>query len=206
MNPALSKFTFALALLIALPAMGAEYTIDKDHSHVGFTIRHLASKVKGQFTEFEGTFTFDEKKVEDSKLNVTIQTASIDTGNKKRDDHLRNPDFFDAASEANKTITFTSKKVSAMKDKKFKVEGDLKMHGKTNPVTLEVEFGGISKDPWGNTRAGFSATTGKKPLNRKDYGIIWNKALDQGGVMLGDDVALSIEIEAIQKKSEEKKN
>lgn len=197
MKSALS-FILPLVLLASGSVFAAEYAIDKDHSAVNFSIRHMATQVRGKFNDFEGTFNFDPKKAEESSLKVSIKTASIDTGNKKRDDHLRGDDFFGTGKKENQTITFVSKKVSSTGDKTFKVEGDFTMHGKTQPVTLEVEYNGENKDPWGNQRAGFSAKT-SKPLNRKEFGIVWNKMLDQGGLMLGEDVKVEIDVEAIQK-------
>lgn len=175
-------------------AQAAEYSIDPSHSSVSFTIRHLVSKVTGRFNDFEGTFTFEAKKPEASEANVTIKTASITTENDKRDTHLKSPDFFDVKKFP--TITFKSKKITADGEGKYKLVGDVTMHGITHEETFAVEFGGTMKDPWGNNRAGFSATT---KLNRKNYGIIWNKTLDTGGYMLGDDVDVVLNIEAIEK-------
>lgn len=185
----------AVLLASGAQAFGADYTVDKDHSRLGFKVRHLVGKVDGEFKDFEGTFSFNEKKTADSKVKVTAKAASIDTNNEKRDAHLRGPDFFD--TEKFQSLSFESKKVTAEGKGKFKLEGDLSIHGVTKPATFEVEYSGSAKDPWGNIRTGFSAQT---KINRKDFGLVWNKALDTGGVMIGDDVSINLEIEAIQKK------
>ena len=192
----------ALALFaFAAPAMAATYSIDPAHSNVSFSIRHLLAKVNGSFNEFEGEFTFDATKVEATTGKVTIKTASVNTNNAKRDEHLRSPDFFDAAK--NPEMAFVIKKVTADKKdkKKFKIEGDFTMHGVTRPETFAGEYIGTEKDPWGNVKAGFSAA-GK--INRKNYGIVFNKTLDSGAVMLGDDVEVSLNFEAAEKVAEKK--
>jgi len=185
------------ALSASHSAIAATYVIDASHSNVGFSIRHLLAKVSGSFNEFEGEFNFDPAKVEAMTGKVAIKTASINTNNAKRDEHLRAPDFFDAAK--NPELSFVIKKVTADKKdkKKFKIEGDFTMHGMTHPETLAAEYVGTEKDPWGNTKAGFSAA-GK--LSRKKYGITWNKTLDSGNLLLGDDVEVQINFEAAEKK------
>lgn len=190
-----------LALLASTgAARAADYSIDPSHSSVEFKIRHLVGKVKGTFKDFEGDISFDEKALDKSKAKLTIKTASLSTDNEKRDAHLKSADFFD--TEKFPTITFESKSFAKAAGKgKFKVMGDLTMHGVTKPVTMEVEYAGTEKDPWGNTRAGFTATT---ELKRKDFGIVWNKTLDSGGVMLGDDVSVTVQIEGIQKAAAKK--
>jgi polyisoprenoid-binding protein YceI len=188
-------FVFVLVSFLYLnSAIAGHYEIDKDHTTITFAIKHLViSKVKGSFDNFSGDFDYDAKNVGASKVNTTIQTDSINTAVKKRDDHLKSADFFDVAKFP--TITFTSKKVNAS-GKKAKIEGDLTIHGVTKPVVLDVEMNGAVKDPWGNNRAGFSAKT---KVNRKDFGLTWNKALEAGGFVVGDDVEISIEIEGIEK-------
>jgi polyisoprenoid-binding protein YceI len=182
-------------------AHAERYTIDPSHSTVGFKIRHLAiSSVPGHFGDFSGSLEFDPQAVEKSRVEATIVTKSIDTANKKRDDHLKGADFFDEPN--NPTITFKSTKVESVSEGVFKATGDLTMHGVTKPVTLAVEYTGGATDPWGNKRVGFSATTS---LSRKDFGITWNKALDAGGVVLGDEVKVSLEIEGIQDSGDAKK-
>lgn len=184
---------FTLASLVALPALAADYAIDASHSNVEFTIKHLVSKVNGNFGEFEGSFSFDEKKIDASKGKFTIQAKSVNTNNEKRDNHLRGEDFFNV--DKFQTLTFESKKITPAGAKKFKMAGDMTMIGVTKPVTFEVEYLGAAKDPWGNSKTGFVAT-GK--IKRKDFGMIWNKALDQGGFLLGDDVEIRLNIEANQ--------
>lgn len=189
-----------LALIVlsflSLTANAAEFNLDKDHSHAGFQVRHLVTKLQGEFKDFEGTFNFDEKFPEKSTGKFTIKAASINTNHEKRDNHLRSADFFDV--EKYPTLSFESKSMVPEGEKKYKLTGDLTLHGVTHPVTFEVEFFGIAKSPFGDTRAGFSAT-GK--INRKDYGIVWNKVLDNGGYLIGDEVEMNIQIEAVEKQA-----
>jgi polyisoprenoid-binding protein YceI len=191
----LFRVTLAIAFLAA-PLFAADtYTIDPHHSDVGFQIRHFASKVRGHFTDFDGAIQADTAKPEASSVMFHIKTASIDTGNADRDNHLRTPDFFDAAK--NPDITFKSSKIAPAGKDKFDVTGTLTMRGVSKEVTLPVVYLGSAKDPGGNERASFEITT---KLNRKDYGINWNKALDAGGFMLSDDVDVTIELETVKKK------
>jgi polyisoprenoid-binding protein YceI len=194
--------TFLAALLVAaapalaVPTAAADtYGIDKAHSQVLFTVKHLVSKVTGRFQDFDGKIVIDRAKPEASTAEFTIKTTSVNTNEAKRDDHLRSPDFFDAAK--NPEITFKSTKVTPKSKDSFDVAGDLSIRGVSKPVVLAVSFLGDVKDPWGNERAGFEVTT---TLNRKDYGIVWNKALDQGGFVLGDDVAVAINLETVKQK------
>ncbi|MBI1821386.1 MAG: polyisoprenoid-binding protein [Nitrospirae bacterium] len=183
-------------LLMFSPAgHAAEYTIDPAHSHAGFQVRHVVSKLQGEFKDFEGAFTFDEKKPEISKGKFTIMASSINTNHEKRDTHLKSPDFFD--TEKFPTLSFESKKITPSGGKKYALSGDLSIHGIKRQVMFEVEYLGADKDPWGNRRAGFSATT---KINRKDYGIVWNKILDSGGLLVGDEVDINMQVEAIEKK------
>ncbi len=174
-------------------AEAAKYTIDTAHSSVGFKIRHLVSQTRGGFNEFAGTIDFDEKKPEETKVEAVIQTASIDTANAKRDGHLRTADFFDV--EKFPTITFKSAKVKAAGKGKYKMEGLLNMHGVEKPVTLDVVFGGGMKNKKGKLLAGFSAE-GK--INRKEFGITYNQVLDAGSLALGEEVSITLEIEAVE--------
>jgi polyisoprenoid-binding protein YceI len=181
---------FALALAAGAASAATEtLNLDPSHTRVGFSIRHFFTPVRGEFKNVKGTITLDQASLKDSKVEVAIETASINTNNEKRDNHLRSADFFDA--EKNPTITFVSKSID-VKDNKGTMTGDLTMHGVTKPVTLAVEVGGIGKMGQG-TIAGFTAS-GK--IDRKDYGLTWTKTLDQGGTMLGDDVTLEITVEA----------
>lgn len=191
--------TLLAAAFASLPLAGAsvtpaEYSVDASHSRVGFTVRHIVSKVTGKFNEFEGTFTFDAKKPELAKVEFAAKAKSIDTDHEKRDEHLRSADFFD--TDQHKELKFVSKKFTSKGKNKFKLEGDLTIRGVTKPATFDVEFLGEDKDPWGGIRAGFTAST---KINRKDFGIVWNKTLDSGGVLVGDDVQITLEIEAVKK-------
>lgn len=190
---------FKLALLplvlfsLNVHAAATKFDVDSAHSNVDFTIKHLMSQVRGSFSDFSGEFSFDEKKGADLKdVKFTIKAASVSTANAKRDEHLRSPDFFDV--EKNKDITFVGKKVTSSGKNKFKVEGDLTLHGVTKPATFDVQYSGSTTHPFtGKPALGFTATT---KINRKDYGMVWNKALDKGGVMLGEDVTVQVNIEA----------
>ncbi len=182
-------------LAVAASSLRAEiYVIDAAHSSVGFRIKHLVGKVPGRFTNFTGTIAFTPGKPESWKVDATIDPASINTDNEKRDSHLKTPDFFDVAKYP--AISFKSTQVTGIKGETAKLHGDLTMHGVTKPVVLDLMLGGTTKDPWGNTRAGFSATG---TLNRKDFAISFNRTLDAGGLLLGEDVAISLDIEAVLK-------
>jgi polyisoprenoid-binding protein YceI len=180
--------------LAASPVAADTFVIDPVHSEASFQVRHVVTKVRGRFTDFTGTIVGDPAKPEAATVEFTVKTASIDTAQAKRDGHLRSADFFDA--EKFPEITFKSTKIKATGKDKYDVTGNLTMHGVTKPVTLQVTnlgSGGTGKDE----KFGFEATT---TLNRKDFGIIWNKALDTGGFMLGDDVVVTVNIEAGRKK------
>ncbi len=169
------------------------YTIDASHSTAEFSVRHLMiTNVRGRFSSLSGTVEFDAANPANSKINVTIDASSIDTRDEKRDAHLKSADFFE--TDKYPTITFTSTKVEKSGDG-YKAIGDLTMHGVTAPVTLEVEGPTAEqKDPWGNQRAGASATA---KINRKDWGLSWNGALEAGGVLVGEQVKIEIEISMI---------
>ena len=183
------------ALLLASPAFADTWTIDKNHSEAGFQIRHLMSRVRGHFNDFAGTVVADAARPEAATVEFTIKTASIDTGNEGRDKDLRSANFFEV--EKYPEITFKSTRVKSTGKDKYDVTGTLSMHGVSKEVTLPVVFLGFGKDPQGNERAGFSTDLA---LNRKDYGITWNTALDNGGALLGDDVVVSINLESVKKK------
>jgi polyisoprenoid-binding protein YceI len=192
----LSLALAAVSLLPFTPAVAADtYTVDAVHSEASFQIRHLVGKVRGHFVDFRGTVQVDQAKPEASSVDFSIKTATIDTGVADRDKHLRTADFFDV--EKFPEITFKSTKVAPAGKDKYNVTGTFTMHGVSKTVTIPVSFLGFVKDPWGNERAGFEVTT---TLNRKDYGIVWNKTLDAGGVMLGEDVAVTITVETVKKK------
>jgi polyisoprenoid-binding protein YceI len=186
-----------LAALAAAPLFAADtYTVDKVHSDVTFQVRHFVSKVRGNFTDFEGTILIDQARPEASSVAFTIKAASISTRNESRDKHLNSPDFFDTAKFPE--ISFKSTKIAAAGKDKYSVTGNFTMHGVTKETTLLVEFTGIAKDPRGD-RAGFELAT---TINRKDYGINWNKSLDNGSFMLSDDVAVTISLETVKKVPE----
>jgi polyisoprenoid-binding protein YceI len=167
------------------------WTIDTVHSEVGFSVRHMmVSKVRGKFTKFEGEITTGESLL-DSSVSADVELSSIDTGNEMRDNHLRSADFFEA--DKHPKWTYASTSVDA-KGSDFVVHGNLTIHGVTRPVDLELEFNGVGGDPWGGTRAGFSASTG---INRKDFGLEFNIPLEGGGVVVGDKVKVELEIEAV---------
>ena len=182
-----------LAATLGLPATlpAATYDIDPAHSSVSFSIRHLVGRVPGSFSGFSGTIEYDPSKPEASVVNAVIQAASITTENETRDAHLRSADFFDV--EKFPQITFASTAVRKT-DAGLEVEGKLAMHGVEKTVTLPVEILGTATDPWGKTRTGFSA---ELTLDRTQFGIIWNKALDQGGALLGNDVKVTLLMEAV---------
>jgi polyisoprenoid-binding protein YceI len=173
---------------VELPAAGT-WTIDTSHSSVNFKVKHLGvAKTRGRFTRFEGTVEVGERP-EDTTVEVSIDASSVDTHDSGRDDHLRSADFFDVANHPN--LTFRSTKVSGSGDE-WKLEGELTVAGVTKPVTLAVDYDGVTTDPWGNTKAGFTATT---KVNREEFGLTWNAALETGGFLVGKDVSIELEVE-----------
>jgi polyisoprenoid-binding protein YceI len=183
-------------LVMALPALGAQYDIDPAHSAIGFRIRHLAiSNVKGVFTDFAGTFTFDAAAPAGAAVEAIIQTASISTGNAQRDEHLLGTDFFDAVKFP--TIIFKSTGLTMSTASEGVLTGTLTMHGVTRDVTLAVEFNGAATDPWGNDRVGFAATG---TLNRQDFGLTYGTVMEGGGLVIGNDVGFALEVEGTRKK------
>jgi len=186
----------AAAVLAASPALAADsYTLDKSHTTVLFQVRHIVTNVTGRFKDFAGTIQIDKVNPAASRVDFTIQAASIDTNEPKRDEHLRSADFFDVANQP--TITFKSQSVKPTGKDAFAVTGELTMRGVTKAITLPVQFLGEGRDPWGNEKVGFDITT---VLNRKDYGINWNKTLDAGGVLVADEVKVQIAVEANKAK------
>ena len=172
-----------------------QWDFDLSHSSVNFHVRHLmVSKVHGRFSKWTGTLALDEQDLTQSHLDVTIDATSIDTKDEKRDAHLRSPDFLDV--EKFPTLTFKSTSITRDGDDEYKVVGDLTIHGVTKQVTLAVEGGRFVKDPWGGTRTGFSAKTA---INRKEFGLGWNVALEAGGFLVGDKLEITLEIEAVKK-------
>ena len=173
--------------------MASTYKIDKSHSEAVFQVRHLVTKVRGRFTDFEGTVMIDEQQPERSSVDLTIQASSIDTAEKDRDTHLRSGDFFEV--EKYPTITFRSKRVAKKGNETFDVTGDFTIRDVTREVTIPVTHLGTAKDPWGNERVGFEAET---TLNRKDFGLKWNAALETGGFLVGDEVRVNLSIQAVK--------
>jgi len=190
------RMTLVLLAALAAPAFAqSSWEIDPAHSNVQFGVRHLMiSTVRGKFTKFTATAAGDEKDAAHASVQASVDVASIDTGDEKRDAHLKTADFFDA--EKFPTITFKSTKVEAAGDRRFKLHGDLTMHGVTKPVVLDVEATPEVKGMRGETRAGARATT---KINRKDFGISWSKSMDGGGVVVGDEVEVTIDVEAVKK-------
>jgi polyisoprenoid-binding protein YceI len=170
------------------------YTVDPTHSRIGFVARHaMVTKVRGSFNEFDGTGYFDADDAANTRLQLTIKAASIDTRNADRDGHLRSNDFFDM--ETYPEITFVSTDVVQVDDENFRVAGDLTIKGVTKPVVVDFEYTGTAVDPYNNTRVGFE---GKTTINRKDWGVNWNAALETGGVLVSEKVTLEFEVSAIK--------
>jgi polyisoprenoid-binding protein YceI len=164
------------------------WTVDPAHSVLGFTARHLmVTKVRGQFKEFEGTVKVADP-VQDSSVTATVQLASVDTGSADRDAHLRSADFFDV--ENHPTMTFSSTEIT-----EDQLKGDLTIKGVTKPVVFDVEFGGVATDPWGNAKAGFEAST---EINRKEWGLEWNVALEGGGVLVSEKIKINLDIQLLK--------
>ena len=177
----------------AAPVLTA-WSIDSAHSQVGFAVKHLMiSTVRGRFGAVSGTVSFPEGDYKDARADVTIDAASIDTREEKRDAHLRSADFFDV--EAFPSLTFKSRRVQAIKGDAFQLVGDLTIKGITREVVLDVEVEGFQKDPWGNQKAGFSAAT---RINRKEFGLTWNQALETGGLLVGDEIKISLDMQLLQ--------
>lgn len=185
-------FSFLALTFSSTNVFAAKFKLDKAHTSISFTAPHLVvSKVKGRFDRFEGAFEFDEKTMKLDGILVTVQADSINTNEKDRDKHLRSPDFFDVVKFPE--MTFKSTKVDYKKGKPDKVHGDLTIRGISKPVVLEVEYNGAVTDPMGNRVVTFEA---EGRVNRKDFGVNWNKALDKGGWVVGDDIKIEIEGEA----------
>ena len=170
------------------------WNLDLSHSEVNFAVKHMMiSTVRGKFNKFSGTIDFNEADPTHSSIDVSIDVASIDTRDEKRDGHLKSGDFFDV--EKFPAITFKSTKVEKVSDSTAKVTGDLTIRGVSRPVVLDVTYAGQAKSPWGTTSAGFSAST---KISRKDWGLTWNVALETGGVLVGEDISIAIEAELVK--------
>ena len=188
-------FVLFVALSITAAATAQSWSFDKSHSSVNFSVTHMVvSEVDGSFKDVTGEVKSEKPDFSDLSVSFTIPVSSVNTDDEKRDGHLKSPDFFDAAKYPN--ITFKSTSVKKISDKKLELEGDLTMHGVTKKVKWDVKYNGTIKDPYGNNRAGFKSTT---TINRKDYGVSWNKTLDAGGVALSDEVAITVNAEITKK-------
>lgn len=174
--------------------MGEPWKFDPQHSSIRFSVRHMViAKVHGTFTKWSGDVAFTPEDLGRSKVTVSIDAASIDTQVAERDQHLRSPDFLDVATYPQ--ITLASKRVEKSDENRYRVVGDLTIHGVTREAVLDVEHAGQAKDPWGNVRAGFSART---TIDRKDFGLKWNQVLETGGLLVGDKVEITAEIELVK--------
>jgi polyisoprenoid-binding protein YceI len=180
---------------LTTPTVTGDYEVDPSHSRVGFAAKHaMVTTVRGGFKDFTAEAHLDETDVANSSVRVEIQTASIDTGNAQRDEHLRNGDFLEV--EAYPTITFVSTKVEQTGDDTYAVTGDLTIKGTTKPVTVSFAKTGAAQDPWGGFRVGFE---GKTVINRKDWGVNWNLALEAGGILVSEKVTLEFDIAAVRR-------
>ena len=186
----------AVMILITGSTMAQTWNIDKAHSSVGFSVRHLViGKVNGYFRDFDAKAVFDGKNIEAGSVEATVKIASIDTDNPGRDEHLSSPDFFDAATYP--TMTFKSKKITKGAGDAFTMIGDLTMKNVTKEVTFTGEFNGVINDPWGNTRAGMTAST---TINRQDFNVSWANKLQDGSMIVGNDVVITLEVELTEAK------
>ena len=174
--------------------MSQTYALDPAHSEVTFQVRHLITRVSGRFSSFAGTIDFHEAAPEQSSVSVTVQTASIDTNQADRDAHLRSDDFFSV--ERFPTMTFVSRSITAAGGH-FQVSGDLTIRDVTRPVVFPVTYLGKARDPWGNEKLAFES---ELTINRKDFGLTWNAALETGGVLVGEDVKISLSLQAAAAK------
>jgi len=196
MKRSITTLIAVLALAIPVFSYASPWQIDPDHSSLQFKVRHLTvSNVKGDFSKARGLVTMDDKDITHFKVELIIDAASVNTGHAKRDEHLRGPDFFDVTKYP--TLTFVSKKVMKTDTNRLKVIGDLTIRGVAREITVEVEGPTPEvKDPWGSFRRGATATT---KINRKDFGMTWNKVLDTGGLLVSDEVDIYVEVELIKK-------
>lgn len=193
----------ALTLLLAAPAAFAQtWELDKAHSNVSFSVKHLmVTNVRGEFRDFTATVTPNEKDVTKSAIEAVVKVTSIDTREPKRDEHLKSADFFDVAKFPD--MVFKSTSISKAGKGKFKMKGDLTVHGVTKPVVFDLELPAAPvKDPWGMERIGALATA---TINRKDFGVTWNKTLDNGGLLVGEEVKIIIDAELLKKPPEQPK-
>jgi polyisoprenoid-binding protein YceI len=204
MNQRVTRWVGTLAATVVIAgipglvhAEAARFNVDLDHSIVGFDVAHMVvSRTTGRFTDFQGSVVMDPDTKEFKTIEAVIKTASVNTNNKKRDDHLRSPDFFNV--EKHPTMTFKMKSYTKTGDQ-YTAIGDLTLLGVTKEISLTGTYNGAVADPFGNTRVGF---TGEGTINRKDFGMQWTKTMDKGGLVVGDTVKIRLEIEAIQEKKQ----
>jgi len=188
-------FVLIAGLSLTAASFAQGWGFDKSHSSVNFAITHMVvSEVNGNFKDFSAEVKSDKADFSDLSTTFTIQAGSISTDDEKRDGHLKSPDFFDVAKFP--TIVFTSTSIKKVSDKKYELEGNLTLHGVTKKVKWDVKYNGTIKDPYGLNRAGFKAKTS---INRKDFGLTWNKTLDAGGLALSDEVAITVNVEITKK-------
>ena len=194
-RPLIILAILALSGAVLFAQEPATWSIDNGHSHVGFSVRHMmVSNVRGNFDKFSGSIVGDPKNPANAKVKVTIDAASLNTHNSNRDEHLRSADFFEVAKYP--TITFQSRRVEKVRDGKLRVIGDLTLHGVTKEVVLDVDGPSPEVQVRDTSRIGISATA---KLNRKDYGLNWNRVMEAGGVTVGDEVTIHIELELVKK-------
>ncbi len=195
------SFLLLIALSIfVIPVKAQSWQVDKAHSSVGFTVQHLViSKVKGYFRDYDATVDFDGKNLDKASVKATVQMASIDTENERRDNHLRSSDFFDV--ENFPTMTFVSKKIIPGEGNKFAMVGDLTIRDKTKEVSFDGQLNGVITDPRGNKRAGLVATT---TINRQDFGVAWDNKLQDGSLVAGNNVDIELDIEMVEKEEPSK--
>lgn len=196
----MKKITFitSVLMLVVFLAMAQEtkWTFDKVHSKIQFDVAHMViSEVTGQFHDYEGTILADKADFSDAKIDFSIDVKSIDTDDKKRDEHLQSADFFDAGKYPK--ITFKSKSMKKVEENKYKLTGDLTIHGVTKTVTLDVKYGGTVTDPYKNVKAGFKITG---IINRTEFGLKYNSVMDSGGLMLGEEVTITCKVELLKQK------
>ncbi len=185
-----------MILTLGLTAQAATWNFDNSHSTIGFSVRHMViSKTTGIFADYSGAVDFDGANLENASVDITIKMASIDTESEDRDNHLKSPDFLDA--EKFPEMTFKSSKIVAGKNNKFEIMGKLTIKGVSKDVTLDAEFNGVIDDPWGNTRAGFTAET---TIDRQDFNVAFDNKLKDGSLVVGDEIEISLEIELVKAK------
>ena len=176
----------------AIAAQATTWKLDQSHTTIGFSVSHLFTSVRGRFDRFEGTVDFDPSKPEATRVRASAETASINTNNSKRDKHLRSSDFFDVKKFP--TLTFESHSLTGWTNNRGRLRGTLTIHGVSREVEFDVSFLGSGKDPWGNERAGFKASV---VIDRRDYGLKWNEALETGGFLVGDEIEIRIDAEGL---------